>query len=114
MAKHGSVGEYKPETEDWTAYTERVGHYFTANDITDDGKKRAIFLSACGPSTYGLIRSLVAPKTVTDHSYAELVELVKKHYNPRPSAITQRFKFNSRVRQPGETVAEYVAELRKL
>ena len=46
----------------------------------------------------------------------ELVELVKKHYNPRPSAITQRFKFNSRVRQPGETVAEYIAEaeLRKL
>ena len=114
MAKHGSVGEYKPEAEDWTAYTERVGHYFTANDITDDGKKRAIFLSVCGPSTYGLIRSLVAPKTATDLSYTELVELVKKHYNPRPSAITQRFKFNSRVRQPGETVAEYVAALHKL
>ena len=114
MAKHGSVGEYRPETEDWTVYAERVGHYFTANDITNDSKKRAIFLSMCGPSTYGLIRSLVAPKTANDHLYTELVELVKKHYNRRPSAITQRFKFNSRVRQPGETVAEYVAELRKL
>ena len=68
----------------------------------------------CGLSTYGLIRSLVAPKTATDHSYTELVEFVKKHFNPRPSAITQQFKFNSRVRQPGETVAQYVAELRKL
>ena len=114
MAKHGSVGEYRPETEDWTVYAERVGHYFTANDITDDSKKRAIFLSVCGPSTYGLIRSLVAPKTANNHSYTELVELVKKHYNPRPSGITQRFKFNSRVQQPGETVAEYVAELRKV
>ena len=105
MAKHGSIGKCRPETDDWTAYAERVGHYFTANDITDDSKKRAIFLSVCGPSTYGLIRSLVAPKTADDHSYTELVELVKKHYNPRPSAITQRFKSNSRVRQPGETVA---------
>ena len=77
-------------------------------------KKRAIFLSVCGPSTYGLIRSLVAPKTATDYSYTELVELAKKHSNPRPSAITQRFKFNSRVRQPGETVAEYVAALHQL
>ena len=40
--------------------------------------------------------------------------MVKKYYNPRPSAITQRFKFNSHVRQPGETVAKYVAELHKL
>ena len=103
MAKHGSVGEYKPGIEEWTAYAEHVGHYFTANDITDDGKKQAIFLRVCGPSTYGLIRSLVAPKTATEHSYTELVELVKKHYNPRPSTIMQRFKFNSRVRQLGET-----------
>ena len=65
----------------------------------------------CGPSTYGLIRSLVAPKTATDHSYTELMELVKKQ---RLSAITQRFKFNSRVQQPGETVAQYIAEFRKL
>ena len=57
---------------------------------------------------------LVVPKTATDYSYTELVELVKKHYNPRPSAITQRFKFNSQVRQQGETVAEYVADLHKL
>lgn len=45
MAKHGSIGEYKPESDDWTAYAEQVGHYFTENDIIDKGKKRAIFLS---------------------------------------------------------------------
>ena len=114
MAKHRSVGEYRPESEDWTAYTERVGHYFTANDIADDGKKRAIFLSVCGPSTCSLIHSLVSPKAATDFSYTQVVELAKKHYNPRLSAITQQFKFNSQVQQSGETVAEYVAELRKL
>ena len=54
MAKHGSIGEYKPETEDWTAYTERVGRYFTANDITDDSKKQAIFLGVCDPDSFAV------------------------------------------------------------
>lgn len=39
---------------------------------------------------------------------------MRKHNNPRSSAITQRLIFNSWVRQPGKTVAEYVAKLRKL
>ena len=114
MAKHGCIGEFKPEVEEWPAYTERLEHYLTANDVTDGGKKRAILLSVCGPVTYGLIRSLVAPKKVTEFTYAELVEKVKTHYNPRPSAVVQRYKFNSRKRQPGESVAHFVAELRKI
>ena len=114
MAKHGSIGEYKSEIEEWPAYAERLQHYFTANDVTNGDKKRAILLSVCGAGTYGLIRSLVQPKKPTEFSYSQLVEKVKKHYNPRPSAIVQRFKFNSLKRQPGETVAHYVAELRKL
>ena len=34
-----------------------------------------------------------------------IVELVKGHFNPKPSAIVQRFRFNTRVRQQGESVA---------
>ena len=114
MAKHGSIGSYKQEVEEWPAYAECLQHYFTANDVTNGDKKRAILLSICGPETYGLIRSLVQPKKPTEFSYTQLVKKVKKHYNPRPPAIVQRFKFNSLKRQPGETVAHYVAELRKL
>ena len=36
------------------------------------------------------------------------------HYSPRPTEVMQRFRFNSRARKEGESVAEYVAELRKL
>ena len=34
--------------------------------------------------------------------------------NPKPSAIVQRFRFNSRVQRPGESIADFVAELRRL
>ena len=42
MATHGSIGEFDPEKEDWTSYTERVEEYFVANDVDDATKERAI------------------------------------------------------------------------
>ncbi len=74
----------------------------------------AVLLSVCGAPTYKLIRNLVVPAKPADKTYKELVELVQKHHNPTPSAIVQRFKFNSRVRRQGETISEFVAALRQL
>ena len=39
---------------------------------------------------------------------------MKKHFCLPPSEIVQRYKFNSWVRQDGESVAIYVSELRAL
>ena len=114
MATHGSIGEYRPDVEEWLAYAELLEHYFAANEVADRGKKGAILLSVCGPSTYGLIHCLVSPQKARDLSYTEIVEMVNRYYNLRPAAVVQWFKFNSRTRQPGEMVAAYVAELRKL
>ena len=94
MAVHGSIGEYSDSIEDWTAYTERLENYFTANDVEDGSKKRAILLSVCEAATYKLIRSLAAPEKPTDYSYEALKQMVKTHHNPKPSVIVQRFKFN--------------------
>jgi len=40
------------------------------------------------------------------------VKIVGLHFNPKPSVTVQRFKFNSRLKQPGETVTAFVAELK--
>ena len=52
MAKHGTIGEYDPQREDWTSYSERLLEYFTANDVDGADKKRAILLSVVGAQTY--------------------------------------------------------------
>ena len=80
----------------------------------DDGKQRAILLSACGASTYQVIRNLTAPKKPAEHPFKDIVELVRQHYSPAPSAIVQRFNFNTRSQKEGETVAEFIADLRKI
>ena len=52
MAKHGCMGEFFPEREQWNTYVERLQNYFVANDSGAEVKKRAILLSICGVTTY--------------------------------------------------------------
>ena len=113
MALIGEVEDFQ-ENDNWIEYAERLEHCFTANEITDNGKKRAVLLSSCGAKTYKLTRNLVAPGKPTDKSFAELVNIVKNHLNSRPSSIVYRGKFNCRFRKQGETIRQYVAELRSL
>ena len=113
--KHGAVGEFNSDLEDWVSYTERLVQYFVANGISEEGdKRRAILLSSCGPTTYQLLRNLVAPGKPTDKSFTQIVELVRDHHQPRPSTIVQRFNFHTRSQKPGEKISEFVAQLRKL
>ena len=86
----------------------------TANGITDGDRQRSILLAKVGPSTHALISSLVSPAKPCDKSFKDLVTLLKKHYNPEPSEIVQRFKFHTRVRQTSETVSQFIAELRSI
>ena len=113
-AMFGQVGEFVESQEDWSQYADRLAQFFIANDVTDAGKKRAILLSVVGPRTYKLLSSLLAPAPPGEKDFGELVKVLKEHYSPLPSEIVQRYRFNSRVRQPGESVAAYVAELRAI
>ena len=69
-------------------YTDRMKYYFVANDVTNCGKNRSILLAACGPAAYKIIRNLVEETKMDTTSFEEIVKLVKKHFEPAPSAIT--------------------------
>ena len=110
----GRVEEFDGSKEEWQQYVERLGHFFIANGIDSAEKKRAVFLSVIGPSTYKVLHNLVSPVKPGEKTFDELVEALSKHYNPAPSEIVQRCKFHSRLRKPGESVAVFVSELRSL
>ena len=113
-AVHGTLTPFDPDEEDWVEYTDRLSYYFTANGVTDAAKKRAILISCCGPATFRLMKSLVFPDQLSDFTFEQLVEKVKIHREPKASIIVRRFQFNSRIRSLDETVADYVAALRRL
>lgn len=110
----GSVTPFDNKSQSWEEYCEILNHFFVANDVEEPEKKRAILLSCVGAQTYTLMRNLLSPERPGSKSYEDLVSLLKNHFNPKPSEIVQRWKFNSRNRHFDESIVEYVAELRKL
>ncbi|XP_065891685.1 uncharacterized protein [Dysidea avara] len=114
MAARMGIGTFSGEPSEWEDYVDRLENYFIAHDVKEAEKKREILLSESGVAAYKLIRSLVAPTKPNEVDYKDLLAKVKAHFAPTPSTIVQRYKFNTRVRQQGETVAADVAELRAL
>ena len=114
MATHGALSAFNQSKEPWTAYTERLQYYFTVNDVQSEDKKHAILLSVCGPDTYKAIRSLIDIETLDKAKFEELVNILKSHYDPKPSFIAQRFKFYNRTRATGKTVSTFVAALHQI
>lgn len=113
MSKFGRLQEFNNDTESVTAYLERVDLFFAANEIAAD-KKVAVFLSSVGSATYALLRDLSAPAKPAEKTMDELTKLLKDHYNPTPLVIAERYNFHTRAQKATESVAEYVAILRKL
>ena len=56
----------------------------------------------------------MSPNKPGEKTLEELTTALKKYYDPTPSEIVQRYKFNSRYRQPTKTIATFISELRSL
>lgn len=113
MALLGTIGEWNSAEEEWSHYIERVKFFFTANDVLNEGKKRAIFLSVIGAKNYAILRGL-AENRPEQKTFEELCILMERHIRPAPNEIHERFLFNTRDKQEGESISEYVATLRKM
>ena len=110
----GKVNAFNPSQDEWPLYVKRLEHVFVANGITNGAKKRAVFLSVIGAINYKLLSSLVAPAKPGEKEYSYLVDKLAEHFTPAPSKIVECFKFHTRFRKPGESVAAFVLELRSI
>ncbi|XP_043208221.1 uncharacterized protein LOC122373879 [Amphibalanus amphitrite] len=108
--------EFDAGVECFGGYTRRLEQYFVANDVdaSQHVKRRAIFLSAIGPVTFALLEDLIAPASVTDVKYGDLVKVLSEHFEPSPSRILARYRFHTCDREDGASVSAYAATLRRL
>lgn len=112
----GMIGQMDPfddAGEQWATYIERFEHYILANDIQPE-KRVPVLLSVMGPKTYGLLRNLVAPSKPGTMQYDNIVGVLQAHFAPKPLVIAERFRFHKRNQGEEETVAQYVAVLKRL
>ena len=99
------MDEFDPSSETVTNYVERTQIYFEANDIAE-AKKVCTLLSAIGKKTFAVLWDLVSPDNPKDKTLDQLVEVLKQHQEP--------VMYHCCCQQPGESVAGFVAELKKL
>ena len=109
----GHLEEFDPKNDTMAVYIERATFYIEANNVAED-KKTATFLTILGKNTFQVLRNLVAPAKVGDKTFPEIAEVLLHHYEPKPLVISERFNFHRRQQGANETVADYVAELRRL
>ena len=112
-ASIGRIGEFNSQVESWDSYSERLEQYFLCNEIANEKKVPAL-LSLVGGSTYQLLRGLTAPQKPSECEFNDLVKVLSEHLNPKPVVISERFRFYKRDQMEGESIREYIAELRKL
>jgi len=75
----GRVNEFDGTKDDWPQYVERLEHFFLANGIDSEEKKRAIFLSVVGAAAYKMLRKFMSVAKPGEKSYDELVKALSKH-----------------------------------
>ncbi|KAM7285346.1 uncharacterized protein ISCGN_032291 [Ixodes scapularis] len=113
MPLYGRLEPFDGDGSAWPVYEEQVHVFFRAND-TPEAKQRDIFLASCGTRVFSLLLDLLKPATPHVKTLGELLATLRSHFSPAPSTLMERFRFNNRSRQDGETLGQFVAALRGL
>ncbi|CAG9814840.1 unnamed protein product [Phaedon cochleariae] len=113
MAMIGSIEAFKGQAEEFESYLERMEHLFDVNEVPD-AKKVSMLITLAGSSVYNTMKNLVAPRKPAELTYVQMTDLLRKHYAPPVSEISERFVFNRCNQRLDQSIAEYIVELRKV
>ena len=113
MAYVGKIEEFSSINEDWDSYIERIELYFAANDVSKE-KEVSTLLSLMAAKTYSLLRNLLALEKPATQTFDNIFKTLKNHLSPKPIVIAERFRFHNRNQPKDESIADYIAELRRL
>ncbi|KAH7969224.1 hypothetical protein HPB52_016109 [Rhipicephalus sanguineus] len=106
----GRLAEFSPDTGSIEVYIERFEVFASAN--IDEPRKAQVFLTVLGEKAYVTLRSLLLPKSPADSKYADIMKVLREHYAPRRSIVTERYRFHRRDQGQSETTGEFVVELK--
>lgn len=111
-----SVGKLEPfdlHKDDWNLYIDRLEQYFIVNDVKP-AMRIATLITVVGSDAYELMVNLCTPEKPSAKTYDDLVDIMRRHLQPKPSVLAERFKFRQRVQRSHESIAEYAAALKKM
>jgi len=114
---HGVLKMFDPTKESKEDFRERFAFYCVANKFRNDDdlrRKKALFATLLGHSTFLKLKVLASPTPVSDLTMDAIMELLVVHYRPQTIEIAECFEFFKRMQKPSEIVVGFMSELRVL
>ena len=106
--------ESQNKASKWTKYVNRLRNYFTAYNIEDDKRQKAILLTFVGEEMNDLTDELPSEQTTPEKNetrFNKLVLAVQNHFNPENNTEYNRFIF--RKKKPTPNIEDFHRELKE-
>ncbi|XP_062533152.1 uncharacterized protein LOC134202085 [Armigeres subalbatus] len=98
--------------QSFASWFTRLGYHFRVNKVAEADRKDQMFLLG-GDFLFEVAQSLYLNEQLLDAApFDELIAKLKQKLDKTDSALIQRFKFGSRVQQPGETASDFLFSLK--
>ena len=108
----GSIEAYNPKSDDWSTYKGRLEFYLQINKITYAAIKRAALLTLIGNDGFRMLTDYHFPLMLIDIAYDALIEDLDKAYGKKVSKMVSRVRFRTIFQHEGQSIDEFIAELR--
>lgn len=109
----GRLDAYVPG-DSFEDYLVQVEIYFDLNKLEDEERKVKLLLNLIGPAASTKVIKSFKPDKYTDKSYNEIITQCKKLFVGELNTIVERFKFNSRQQNEGESIDDFAVDLQSL
>ncbi|KFD47195.1 hypothetical protein M513_11904 [Trichuris suis] len=112
---HGSLEPFDVSTgiDGWEDWMERFVFFADAKSISQERRCGLLFTYG-GPELYRLMKEAVAPDKPGTKTIEQLTEAVRAIFDPVLGIYPARAEFSARKQRPGESVSNFMANLRHL
>lgn len=102
--------------ENWKKFKQKYNNYEIATGINkkDDATRVATLLTVIGNEAIDVFNTLSWDEEGDEQKIEKVLLKLEQHCEPKKNVSYERYKFNSRAQESGETIDQYVTVLRKL
>ena len=108
----GYIGTYDPKSMEWSTYKGRFTCYLQTNSIIDATLKRATLLTLIRDTAYRMLADIHLPDDLSTVNFDTRITDLDSAYGKKVSKLASPIRFQSIVQQEGQSVDEYLADLR--
>lgn len=108
-----SFEKFDENEENFDSFMERFEAFLDIQNVPTT-KRGKVLISSLNARLYNLLKNLLAPENPAEKDFNTLKKVLKDHLSPKALIIPSRHMFINRKQNEGESISNYIAELRSL